>query len=76
MYVMLAAIAVVALSAAPARADGFVSPWAGVHFGSDVDNGRGAFGVNAGYMGAGVVGGELDFGYSPSFFRDAERFRE
>ena len=68
MYVMLAAAAAVALSATPAHADGFVSPWAGVHFGSDVDNGRGAFGVNAGYMGAGIIGGELDFGYSPSFF--------
>ena len=74
MYVMLAAAAAVALSATPAHADGFVSPWAGVHFGSDVDNGRGAFGVNAGYMGAGVIGGELDFGYSPSFFGTVNDF--
>ena len=74
MYVMMAAAAAVALSATPAHADGFVSPWAGVHFGSDVDNGRGAFGVNAGYMGAGVIGGELDFGYSPSFFGTVNDF--
>jgi hypothetical protein len=51
-----------------ARADGYFSPWGGVNFGSDIDNGRAAVGVNAGYMGAGVIGGEIGFGYSPSFF--------
>jgi hypothetical protein len=30
--------------------------------------GRGTFGVSAGGMGAGVIGGEVDFGYNPSFF--------
>ena len=62
--------AAVAIVAAPtqARAEGYVSPWAGVNFGSSVDNGRGAFGVNAGGMGKGIIGGELGFGYSPSFF--------
>lgn len=64
-------IATMAAVAAPiqARADGFVSPWAGVNFGGGgIDNGRGAFGVDAGGMGAGIIGAELDFGYSPSFF--------
>jgi opacity protein-like surface antigen len=58
------------LLVAPARAfaDGFVTPWAGGIFGSSAKNGRGAFGVAAGGMGAGIVGGEVDFGYSPSFF--------
>lgn len=73
---IVAAAAVGAICApAPARADGFVSPWAAVQFGGridnvreDVDRGRGAFGVTAGGMGAGVIGGEIDFGYSPSFF--------
>jgi opacity protein-like surface antigen len=63
---------VVALVLAPmqARADGFVSPWIGTSFGSgsSIDNGRTTFGVNAGAMGAGVIGGEVDFGYNPSFF--------
>jgi hypothetical protein len=68
IYVMLLAGVALASSAAPARADGFVNPWAGVQFGSNVDNGRGAFGVTAGGMGAGIIGGEVDFGYSPSFF--------
>src|SRR5258708_6912556 len=65
---LLSAAVAVVLAPAQARADGYVSPWAGVNFGSDIDNGRSAFGVGAGYMGAGVIGGELDFGYSPSFF--------
>jgi len=51
-----------------ARADGFVTPWVGSAFGSGFSNGRTAIGVDAGAMGGGIVGGELDFGYSPSFF--------
>lgn len=54
-----------------ARAEGYVSPWAGVNFASgadSIDSGRGAFGVNAGAMGKGIIGGEVGFGYSPSFF--------
>jgi len=67
---ILIASATVALVGTPiqARAQGYVNPWAGVQFGSDVDHGRGAFGVAAGGMSAGIVGGEVDFGYSPSFF--------
>jgi len=57
-----------ALAPVAARADGFVNPWAGVSFGSNVKNGRGSFGVNAGAMGGGIIGGEVSFGYSPSFF--------
>src|SRR5947208_4017628 len=60
----------IALVLAPtqARADGFVSPWVGSAFGSNIDNGQTTFGVSAGGMGAGIVGGEVDFGWSPSFF--------
>ena len=73
---IVASAAVAAICApAPASADGFVSPWAAVQFGGridnvreDVDRGRAAFGVTAGGMGAGIIGGEIDFGYSPSFF--------
>ena len=62
--------ATTALVCAPsvARADGFVNPWAGVNFGSNISNSRGGFGVNVGGMGAGAVGGEVAFGYNPSFF--------
>lgn len=61
-------VVLVCVSANPARADGFISPWAGVNFGSDLSNGRGAFGVTAGAMGGGAVGGEVGLGYSPRFF--------
>jgi hypothetical protein len=52
----------------PARADGFINLWAGRQFPSTADQGRGAFGLTAGSSGSGIVGGELEFGYSPSFF--------
>ena len=51
-----------------ARAEGYFNPWAGVNFGSELANGRGGFGAAAGSMGAGIAGGEVNFGYSPSFF--------
>src|SRR5262245_41867037 len=68
--------ATVALVGAPgvARADGWVNPWAGVNFGNDFANRHGGFGVNAGWMGAGVIGGEASFGFSPSFFGDQQDF--
>jgi hypothetical protein len=78
---------VMALVFAPiqARADGFVSPWFGSAFGSgdgvsngvsgsEIKNGQRSFGVAAGGMGAGIIGGEFDFGYSPSFFGDKSLF--
>ncbi len=70
--------AAVALVSVPAQvfAEGYVSPWVGVNFGNEpavdldeeLDGGRAAFGVSGGWMGAGIIGGEVDFGYSPSFF--------
>jgi len=63
----MGAIALV-LAPTPARADGFVTPWIGSAFNSNIDNGQTTFGVSAGGMGAGIIGGEFDFGYSPSFF--------
>jgi len=74
--------AVIAVSApTSARAEGYVSPWAGVQFGSnvasgrgDLDTGRGGFGVNAGGMGAGIIGGEVGFGFNPSFFGSKSEF--
>src|ERR671932_2616232 len=65
--VLAAAVAVVSAPAI-AHAEGYVSPWVSANTGSSFDNGRAGFGVNAGGMGAGIVGGELDFGWSPSFF--------
>ena len=66
----------IALVSAPiqARADGFITPWVGSAFGSNIQNGQTTVGVSAGGMGAGIVGGEFDFGYSPSFFGDQSDF--
>src|SRR4051812_7097236 len=62
-----AAVAVV-LAPATARADGYLTPWAGVTFANETDAGDRAFGVTTGYMGGGVFGFEADIGYSPDFF--------
>ena len=83
----LVGMGALALVLAPiqARADGFVVPWVGSAFGggngvsngvspSEIKNGQTTFGVNVGGMGAGIIGGELDFGYSPSFFGDKTLF--
>jgi opacity protein-like surface antigen len=75
---LLIITAAVGLVAAPiqARAEGFVTPWVGANWGSglNIDNGRAAFGVNAGAMGAGIIGGEVAFGYSPSFWGNQNDF--
>jgi opacity protein-like surface antigen len=65
---ILASAAAVVLAPMQARADGFVTPWVGSAFGSNIQNGQATFGVSAGAMGAGIIGGEADFGWSPSFF--------
>ena len=65
------------LTAAPARADGFVSPTIGVDFGGNAGSTlQGAannsnkinVGAAAGWMGAGIAGVEEDFSYAPNFF--------
>ena len=72
--VVIAAAVAVIVTPTVARADAYVNPWAGVNFGSELSNGRGAFGVSAGAMGAGAIGGEATFGYSPSFFGTSNDF--
>jgi outer membrane protein with beta-barrel domain len=74
--IVVATLAIVS-SPAVARAEGYVSPWVSANAGSNwsnFDNGRAGFGVNAGGMGAGVIGGELGFGWSPSFFGTKDDF--
>ena len=79
--VLAAAVACV-WAPAQARADGYVSPWAGVNFGYNNEVSRvrtcttatcgnsWSWGVNAGWMGGGIIGGELDFGWSPDVYGD------
>jgi opacity protein-like surface antigen len=65
---IIASAAAGVLAPLQARADGFVTPWVGSAFGSNINNGQTSIGVSAGGMGAGIIGGEADFGWSPSFF--------
>ena len=64
---------VVAMLWAPtqARAEGYISPFAGVHFGNDQLEKKMVYGANAGWMGAGVIGAELDFGWAPDAFGES-----
>ena len=72
----LASAFVMALAPAPASADGWIVPFAGVNFAGDsgkalsdaVDTSRVHWGASFGGMGAGVFGAEGDFGYSPDFY--------
>ena len=82
---IVAGAAALVMAPMQARADGFVSPWVGSAFGggdgvsngvsgSEIKNGQTTFGISAGGMGAGIIGGEVDFGYSPSFFGNKTDF--
>jgi outer membrane protein with beta-barrel domain len=52
----------------PARAETLVVPWLGANSGSRVGSGAIDVGASAGTTVAGVIGFEVDFGYSPNFF--------
>jgi opacity protein-like surface antigen len=71
---VFAGAAAIVLAPMQARADGWIAPWIGQSFVTNFDNGRGTFGVSAGGMGGGIVGGEVDFGYNPSFFGTQNEF--
>lgn len=66
--VMLIGIALMALTAAPASAQWFVTPYAGGNFGGDSPDTNFNVGAGIGYLGGGVFGFEVDFGYTPNFF--------
>lgn len=72
LVVLVAATAVFVPS--PVRADGYISPFIGTNFGNNSGNGRLNVGLNAGWMGSGIVGAEVDFGYAPDFFGDQGTF--
>jgi opacity protein-like surface antigen len=80
-----AVVALAASTVAPrsASADWVLTPFVGWNFGGSADvSGNGGlstvnrfahkanFGVSAAYMGKGIVGGEVDFGYSPNFYEN------
>jgi hypothetical protein len=69
---------------ARASADWLFTPFIGMNFGSSVTfndafgdfddefEKRGTFGASLAWMGAGAIGFELDFGYTPNFFETTE----
>jgi opacity protein-like surface antigen len=72
---LLSVASILVLSAAPARADGFISPFAGFNFGGDsancvsvttCDEKRLNWGASIGT--GGVLGFEEEFGFAPEFF--------
>src|SRR5579871_2792264 len=74
---VLLAAGLLASTATPAHADGFISPTIGVDFGgqaggtlvNSVNNGNKVnWGIAAGWMGAGIIGVEEDFMHAPNFF--------
>ena len=66
--------ALLVLAPTRARADGLFTPWVGVNFANEPADGRTSFGITVTGMGASVIGGEFDFGYSPNFFGDENVF--
>jgi len=80
-FVMLAALAVVLAAPRAAAADWLFTPNLGVAFGGDA-SGREhlSYGASIGWMGAGVIGWEADFTYTPEFFQgdddDVELFSD
>jgi Outer membrane protein beta-barrel domain len=80
---ILTAAATLVLSPAQARAEGYISPWVatnagtgfdGNNLGRSFDNGRAGIGTQVGAMGKGIIGAELDLGWSPSFFGSKSDF--
>src|SRR3712207_6538231 len=63
-----AVVAGVLCTPSSARADWLFTPFLGTTFGVGVPNEHVTFGASIGYMGGGVVGFEIDFGYTPEFF--------
>jgi Outer membrane protein beta-barrel domain len=80
---ILTAAAALAMSPVQARAEGYISPWVatnagtgfdGNNLGRSFDNGRAGIGTQVGAMGKGIIGAELDLGWSPSFFGSKSDF--
>ena len=73
---ILASAAAVVLAPMQARADGFVTPWVGSAFGSNIQNGQTTFGVSAGGMGAGHHRRRSGLRLEPELLRHEERLRQ
>jgi opacity protein-like surface antigen len=63
-----AALVAVVLTAAPAHADWLFTPYLGVTFGGDTNGQNVTYGASLGWMGAGVIGFEVDGAFAPDLF--------
>jgi len=68
--IVVASICVV-LNAGPAAAQGFVTAGVGAAFGGDVPSSKATYNVAAGATAAGLLGLEVEFGHTPTFFEAA-----
>jgi opacity protein-like surface antigen len=67
--IVFIALILTAFTAAPARAEWFLSPNIGLGFGGDtLEDNKVTFGGQLGYLGAEVFGFEVDFGITPNFY--------
>lgn len=64
-FALVSAFTFVLLSAAPARADWLLTPYLGVSFGGDTQGQNVTYGGSIGYMGAGIIGFEIDGAFAP-----------
>jgi hypothetical protein len=64
---LLAAVVLIAGTAAPARADVTLTPFLGTLFGGELGNVKAAYGLSLTAMGKGIIGGEFDFSFTPKF---------
>ena len=80
---IFSAASALALSPVQAHAEGYISPWVatnagtgfnGSNLGNSFNNGRVGVGTQVGSMGKGIIGAELDLGWSPSFFGTTNDF--
>ena len=65
---LVSALMLIALTAAPARADWLFTPYLGVTFGGDAEGQHITYGGSIGWMGAGVIGFEVDGAFAPDVF--------
>jgi len=61
------ALIILFASASPARADITFTPYIGALFGGDLPDAKTTYGASATFMGAGIIGFEADFNYTPAF---------
>jgi len=67
VFPAFAAFLLVTSMAAPARADVTLTPFLGALFSGDLPTSKAAYGVSLTAMGKGIIGGEVDFSFTPKF---------